>query len=170
VKPPPIDLDHHRDDVELTFWRGLRVNVSTLYDTLTELGWKVDTEESNLMTAMSRTWRAEGIKVWVDLQEFVCAPPDGECAPLDAIRFYRFDPTEMPTGTMAESIYSPGNEDEPWYPHHRDVWAWLVENGDPQSDTRNLLRPIPVREVPRAILDEAWMEIEEAIDIDEDEV
>jgi len=35
--------------MEFTFWRGLRVEVWRLYETLTQHGWKVDTEESNLM-------------------------------------------------------------------------------------------------------------------------
>lgn len=120
------------------------------------------------MTAMSRTWRAEGIKVWVELQQFVCAPPDGEVAPFDAIHFFRFDPASMPAGTMADAMYSPGDEVAEWYPRHREEWAWLVENGDPQSNTRALLRPIAVREVPAAIRDEAWMDIEEAIEFDDE--
>ncbi|MDP2345750.1 MAG: hypothetical protein Q8O67_32705 [Deltaproteobacteria bacterium] len=117
MKPSPIDLALLRDDEELVFWRGRRIDVQhrgplrrsepvwKLYHTLTRLGWKVDTEESNLMNAMSRTWRGDGIKVWIALQEFVCAPPDGEVAALDAIRFFRFDPALMPVGTMAQSIY-----------------------------------------------------------------
>ena len=168
MKPAPIDLERHHSDVELTFWRGRRVNVWKLYDTLTGLGWKVDTEDSNLMRAMSRTWRSAGIKVWVELQKFVCAPPDADVAPLDAIRFFSFDPAAMPTGTMEEAMYPPGAEENDWYPQHREDWAWLVENGDPQSDTRALLHPVALRDVPPAIRDEAWLDIEEAIDFDEE--
>jgi hypothetical protein len=152
------------DDVELVVFRGLRINVWHLYDTLTALGWKVDTKESNLMVAMSRTWRAEGIKVWLHLAGFVCAPPEDQVECLDRIRFYRFDPAAMPTETMFDRLYDPGDQDAEWFPAHRAEWAWLVENGDPQTDTFELLKPLALREVPRAILDEAWMEIEEAIE------
>jgi len=39
----------------------------------------------------------------------------------------------------------------------------LIEHGDPQSDTRDLLTPIALREVPPAILRAAWHEIEAAL-------
>ncbi|MDP2341494.1 MAG: hypothetical protein Q8O67_11070 [Deltaproteobacteria bacterium] len=168
MKPSPIDLACHLDDQELVFWRGRRIDVWKLYDTLTGLGWKVDTEESNLMNAMSRTWRNDGIKVWITLQEFVCAPPDGEVAAFEAIRFFRFDPALMPVGTMIESIYEPGDEGEDWYPQHREEWSWLIDHGDPQSDTHALLQAIPLRDVPESILAEAWLDVEEAIDLDDE--
>src|SRR5689334_14802538 len=76
MKPPAVNLKEHLEDVELVAWRGLKIDVWYLYDKLTALGWKVDTEESNLMNGMSKTWRAEGIKVWLHLESFVCAPPD----------------------------------------------------------------------------------------------
>ncbi len=162
-RPPTITLEEHLDDVEFVAWRGQRIDVWHLYETLTACGWKVDTEESNLMVAMSRTWRAEGIKVWLHLEQFVCAPPSGEVEALDRITFYRFDPAAMPTGTMYDQIYSPGDENEDWYPSHREEWDWLVENGDPQTNTFNLLMPIPLRVVPPALLAEAWREIERAV-------
>lgn len=165
MKPPAIKLEEHMDDVELVAWRGLAIDVWHLYDKLTALGWKVDTEESNLMTAMSKTWRAEGIKVWLHLAKFVCAPPDGEVEQLDGIRFYRFDPAAMPAETMHDRTYDPGDEDQDWYPSHREDWDWLIENGDPQTDTYGLLTPIALREVPAAILGEAWMEIEEGVEL-----
>ncbi len=163
LKPPPIDLEAHLDTVEFTGWRGLRIDVGRLYDTLTPLGWKVDIEESNLMNAMSRTWRQEGIKVWVHLEGFVCAPPDGEIEALDKVCFYRFDPAIMPTQTMAERTYKPGDEKEEWYPGHREVWDWLMENGDPQTMTFDILTAIPFREVPEDILLTAWAELEQAV-------
>lgn len=169
MKPPAVKLEEHLDDVELVAWRGLKIDVWHLYDKLTALGWKVDTEESNLMVAMSKTWRAEGIKVWIRLEKFVCAPPDGEVERLDHICFYRFDPAAMPAGTMYDKIYDPGDEDQDWYPSHREEWDWLVENGDPQTDTFELLTPIAFREVPAAILEEAWMEIEEGVEVAEAE-
>lgn len=163
MKPPALNLKSHLDEVELVAWRGLEIDVWHLYETLTALGWKVDTEESNLMKGMSKTWRARGIKVWINLQKHVCAPPDGEVELLDDIRFYRFDPAKMPTGTMYDKIYKPGDENEEWYPSHREEWDWLVDYGDPQFDTFELLTPIALREVPPAILEEAWSEIEEGV-------
>lgn len=121
------------------------------------------------MTAMSKMWRAEGIKVWLHLEKFVCAPPDGEVERLDQICFYRFDPTTMPATTMYDKTYEPGNEKEDWYPSHREEWDWLIENGDPQTKTFELLTPIAFREVPKAIREEAWIEIEEGVDLAETE-
>lgn len=162
---PSVKLEEHLDDVAFVAWRGLKIDVWHLYDQLTGLGWKVDTEESNLMIAMSKTWRAEGIKVWLRLQKFVCAPPTDEVEGLDQIGFYRFDPAAMPTQTMHEQLYPPGAEREAWYPAHRADWAWLVEHGDPQSGAWELLTPIALREVPKALLEEAWMEIEEGVEL-----
>ncbi len=165
-----IDLTQHMDEVELCCWRGRPIDVWKLYAELTQLGWKVDTEESNLMVAMSRTWRAEGIKVWLRLQNFVCAPPDGEVEPLDTICFYRFDPAQMPTTTMYEAIYEPGDEEKDWFASHRAEWDWLVEHGDPQFDTFALLCPITLGEVPAQIQDEVWMDLEAAIEFEEEAV
>jgi hypothetical protein len=68
---------------------------------------------------------------------------------------------------MYDAIYEPGDEKEDWYPSHREEWDWLVENGDPQTDTFDLLTPIALREVPAAILGEAWMEMEEGVELAE---
>ena len=163
MKPPAVDLQEHLDDVEFVAWRGQTIDVWHLYDTLTALDWKVDTEESNLMVSMSRVWRAEGIKVLVILRQFVCAPPDGEVEELDRICFYRFDPATMPATTMADAMYEPGDEKEPWYASHREEWSWLLEFGDPQSRAVDLLTPIALREVPAAIREEAWLAIEEGV-------
>ena len=167
MNAPPVRLEDHLDDVEFTAWRGVRVHVWKLYGVLTGLGWKVDTEESNLMTAMSKTWRAEGVKVWLSLADFVCAPPGDDVEAIDKICFYRFDPAQMPTQTMYEQTYDPGDELQSWYPSHREAWDWLVEHGDPQSDTFELLTPIALREVPAALLAEAFREIEGALEVAE---
>jgi hypothetical protein len=166
--PPAIDLAAHRDTVELTGWPGAPIDVCHLYDTLTARGWKVDREESNLMTAMSRTWRDEGIKVWIDLEEFTCAPPAGEVESLEKICFYRFDPATMPTGTMLDQMYEPGDEAQDWYPSHREAWDWLIENGDPQFDTFALLQAIPFGEVPAAILRATFADLEAAVRLAEE--
>jgi len=42
-----------------------------------------------------------------------------------------------------------------------------VDHGDPQFDTFDLLRPIALREVPAALLAEAFREIEGAIEVDD---
>lgn len=163
MRTPLVDLVAHLDTVEITAWKGLRISVDRLYRSLTAHDWKVDIEESNLMTAMSKTWREAGIKVWIHLEQFVCAPPDGEDEVVDTICFYRFDPATMPSGTMYERIYDPGDENEPWYRSHREDWDWLIEHGDPQTDTFDLLEPIPLCEVPEDILLEAWSELETAV-------
>lgn len=139
------------------------VDVEELYVSLTTLGWKIDTEESNLMRALSKTWREAGIKVWLSLKRFVCAPPMGEQETIDDLRFYRFSPDEMPSGTMYDAMYSPGDEEEDWYAAHREDWDWLVEHGDPQFDTFDLLTPTPPSAVPSEILVEAWAELQEAV-------
>jgi hypothetical protein len=167
MRPPPIDPLAHRDALEITAWQGLRISADRLYHTLTGLGWKVDTEESNLMNALSKTWREPGIKVWVRLASFVCAPPDGEDEAFDTIRFYRFDPSTMPTETMYERMYSPGDEQQPWYPGHREAWDWLIEHGDPQFDTFDRLEAIALRDVPAPIVDEVLLELEEAVELAE---
>ncbi len=161
MHPPAVDPS----TVELTGWPGQKIIVERLYDTLTQRGWKVDTEESNLMVAMSKTWREEGIKVWLHLGEFTCAPPADEAEEIEKICFYRFDPAAMPTETMHEKMYEPGDEEQDWYPSHHETWEWLIDNGDPQFDTFDLLQPIPFREVPEAILLAAWVDLEAAVEL-----
>ena len=167
-RPPAVDLVAHRDTVEFTGWPGAKISVEHIYYSLTQRGWKLDREESNLMRALSKTWRDEGIKVWLTLGAFCCAPPAGEAELLENVCFYRFDPAEMPTTTMLEQMYEPGDEKEDWYPSHREAWDWLIEDGDPQFDTFALLSPIPFREVPEAILLAAWAEIEAAVKLAEE--
>jgi hypothetical protein len=159
MSPPAVDLAAHRDTIELTGWPGEKVDVEHLYHALVERGWKVDREESNLVNAFSKTWREAGIKVWIHLEEFACAPPAGEVESIEKICFYRFDPATMPTTTMLEQMYQPGDENEDWYPSHREAWDWLIEAGDPQFDTFELLSPIPFREVPEAILLAAFADL-----------
>ena len=159
-----VDLEAHLDEAEFTAWRGLKIDVWRLYDRLTNRGWKIDTEESNLMLAMSKTWRAEGIKVWLHLAKFVCAPPHDEVEALDTIRFYRFDPAAMPTETVYEQMYEPGDEQEDWYPSHREDWDWMIAHGDPQFDTFELLTGITLGEVPEEILRECFEEVEAAME------
>lgn len=103
------------------------------------------------------------MKCWLWLGDFVCAPPAGERARIDRIVFYRFDPATMPTSTMAEAMYEPGDEHQDWYPSHRDAWAWLVETGDPQWDTFDLLEEIAVDTVSDAIRDEISSELAVAL-------
>ncbi|MFV8756161.1 hypothetical protein ACNOYE_36895 [Nannocystaceae bacterium ST9] len=163
MAPPAIDPLTRLDTVEFTDWRGLEIDVERAYALLTARGWKVDTEESNLMNAMSRTWRAEGIKVWLTLEEFVCAPPF-EQGRLATIQFYRFDPATMPTTTMREKLIEPHEEDPPahWYA----AWQWLIDHGDPQYATFELLEPIAFGEVPPELLRAAWADLEAALDVD----
>jgi hypothetical protein len=160
-----VDLPTHLDTIEFTGWLGQKIDVAHLYHTLTARGWKVDTEESNLMVAMSRTWREEGIKVWLHLDEVVCAPPADEREEIEKICFYRFDPTTMPRGTMHEKLYEPGDEAKDWYPSHRATWSWLIEHGDPQFNTFALLEPIAFRDVPEAVLRAAWEDLEAAVEL-----
>jgi hypothetical protein len=163
VRPPAIDPTTRLDTVEFTEWRNLPIDVEHAWAVLTSRGWKVDTEESNLMVAFSRTWRAEGIKVWVRLREFVCAPPAGEDVGIDTIAFHRFDPAAMPTSTMLEQMLTGHSEDPPptWY----EDWQWLIDHGDPQFDTFELLEPIAFGEVPRTLLIAAWADLHDAIDV-----
>ena len=162
MKLPQIDLKAHQKTVEFTDWKGRRIDVGRLYHALTAKGWKIDTEESNLMQSMSKTWRSAGIKVWLTLEQSVSAPPDEDEA-LDKIVFYRFDPKTMPTGTMREQMYEPGYEDEDWVAEHQEEWAWLIEHGDPQTETFELLTPIAFSEVPPKLLREAWTELSQAL-------
>jgi hypothetical protein len=48
-----------------------------------------------------------------------------------------------------------------------EEWDWLIEHGDPQTATFELLEAIAFREVPEAILLEAWGELEEGITLAE---
>ncbi|MDP2345749.1 MAG: hypothetical protein Q8O67_32700 [Deltaproteobacteria bacterium] len=43
----------------------------------------------------------------------------------------------------------------------------VIDHGDPQSDSWDLLKAIAVRDVPPTILGEGWMDLEEAIDLDD---
>ncbi len=167
-KPPSIRLDDHLDDETFTAWRGLRVDVSTLYATLTELGWKIDTEESDLMHGMSKVWRDSGIKVWLWLENFVSTPPDGDIEPFDTIRFYRFDPAAMPTRTMLERLHSQGLPAD-LGPGRLDELRGYLDHADPQTETFDLLTPIRFRDVPRDLLEEAWLEIEEGVRLERPE-
>ena len=151
---PDLRLDDYADRTTCDAWRGVRVDVGRLYDVLTGRGWKIDREESNLMVSLCRTWREHGVKVYLLLAAFVCAPPDGELEAVDELRFFRFDPGLMPTTGMYEQMYDPGDEDEDWYPGHREEWEWLLLHGDPQDDERDLLSPAYVGQLPAAVLEQ----------------
>ncbi len=134
------------DDVEC--FVGREIDVGDVYERLTAQGWKIDTEESNLMQGFSRTFRSEGIKVWVFLDAFVCAPPYGERGTIESIRFHRFVPETMPHTTMREQLLAAFDDDDPPPPSWFEEWQWLIEHGDPQFDTFDLLQPIEARAVP----------------------
>ena len=151
----PIDLTPYMNQHACAPWDGdAPVQVEHLYDALTRQGWKIDREESNLMVALSRTWRAHGVKVWLRLQEFVCAPPFGEVERLEELSCFRFDPAELPERTMEEIMYAPEDVHEPWYPSHREEWAWLVAHGDPNDYDEQHLHPIALGELPETVRDE----------------
>jgi len=136
---------------------GRTADVEHAYAALTERGWKIDTEESNLLQGFSRTWRDHGLKVWVFLEDYACAPPSGEAGTIASVTFYRFDPAAMPTTTMAEALTGP--DDEPrgasWY----NDWQWLLDHGDPQYATFDALTAVAPADVPPALGAEAWRDL-----------
>ena len=150
-----LELTPHLSDTVCAPWRADPVEVWHLYDALTQRGWKIDTEESNLMHGLSRTWPEHGVKVWIYLKKFVCAPPDDDVECLDTLHTYRFDPAVLPRETMEEKMYTLEDLEADWYPGHREEWDWLVENGDPNSDDGAWLTPTPLGDLPpevRAVL------------------
>lgn len=156
VTPPTPDAD--------AFDRllGLEIDVGEVYDRLTGFGWKIDTEESNLMQGFSRTFRAEGIKLWLFLDEFVCAPPH-ERGTIAAIRFHRFEPETMPTTSMRECMLAGFDDEDPPGPSWFADWQWLIDHGDPQFDTFDLLTPIELDAVPPGPRAAAWAELHAAL-------
>ena len=149
---PDIDFTAHREGSIWSGWTGLRVDVGRFYEVLTARGWKIDREESNCMRALCRAWPDAGVKVHLSLELYVCAPPYGEVEAVEALRCYRFDPAEMPSASMYEQTYNPGDEREDWYPGHYEEWEWLVLHGDPHDDARDLLRPLAFDEAPAEVL------------------
>lgn len=140
---------------------GRTVDVEHAYAVLTARGWKIDTEESNLMQGFSRTWRAHGIKVWVFLDAFVCAPPVGETGTVESVRWFRFDPAAMPTTTMAAQ--QPPPDDAADRARWLAEWQWLLDHGDPQFDTFDLLDELDdAGEVPAALVAEASADLRAA--------
>lgn len=129
---------------------GATIDVERTYDTLTRRGWKIDTEESNLLQGFSRTWRDHGVKVWVFLADYACAPPSGEEGTIERITFYRFDPAAMPTTTMAEQLTR--DDDEPRSPGWYADWQWLLDHGDPQYATFEQLTELALADVPVDLL------------------
>lgn len=153
---PPFDPDAHLDADHVTPWPGLQVNVDLLYDGLTARGWKIDHEDSNLLVAFSKTWRAQGVKVWVNLAGFVCAPPNYQFEAIERVSFYRFNPADLPETTMWELLVEPGDESQPYFKGWVEEWEWLLENGDPNFAQNELLTPVPARELPEELRAELW--------------
>ena len=136
---------------------GRTADVEHAYAALTQRGWKIDNEESNLLQGFSRTWREHGVKVWVFLNEYACAPPSGETGTIASVTFYRFDPAAMPTTTMAEQLTGP--DDEPRGPSWYADWQWLLDHGDPQYATFDALTALAPDDVPTALGSEAWRDL-----------
>jgi hypothetical protein len=82
---------------------------------LSEAKWKYDLEESDLMNFFSRTWAKQGYKAMLFLQEFVCAPPDGEEEILEELVVVKINPADL---GKAEPRYTADfDEDSPEYYH-----------------------------------------------------
>ena len=156
---PPFDPDAQLDADSITPWPGLVVSADLLYDGLTARGWKLDREESNLLNGFSKTWRDYGLKVWVRLEKFVCAPPNGEDEALASVSFYRFDPDDLPETTMWALMVDPGDEERPRFKQWVEEWEWLLEHGDPNFDQNELLKPVPAREFPEEVRAELWEDL-----------
>lgn len=142
---------------------GREVDVGEVFERLTARGWKIDTEESNLLHGFSRTFMAAGIKVWVFLDEFACAPPRSEAGTIADIQFHRFAAETMPRTSMCEQLLAAFADDDPPPPSWFEEWQWLIDHGDPQFDTFDRLEPIAVEAVPPQVRAACWAELSAAL-------
>ncbi len=158
-----IDLCAFPERIHVGTWGARRVEVSRLVHVLIERGWKVDTEESDILQALSRTWRAEGVKVWLALETAACAPPDREQSAIASLCFYLFDPSLLPERSIYHDTYAPGDEDEPWFASHFEDYRWIIENGDPNFRDERLMTAASLGAVPEAIRRAAAADLAAAI-------
>lgn len=146
-----IDLLSRPERTHVEAWGAQQVDVGHLAQVLIARGWKVDTEDSDILQALSRTWRAEGVKVWLALETAACAPPDHDQSAIASLCFYRFDPSRLPERSIYRDTYDPGDEDEPWFAGHREDHRWIIDNGDPNFRDEHLMTAAALGAVPEAI-------------------
>jgi len=141
---------------------GKNCKVGNTFLKLTELGWKVDAEESDLMNRFSKTFRKEGIKAYLILEDFVCFPPDGDESLVESVSFYSFDPETFPALSMNDIFERErkANDDTELY---QDC-EMLLAYADPQDcgvlDSHwEQLTKIEYTDVPTQILEQVFQEI-----------
>jgi hypothetical protein len=139
------------EDTLLTDWSPQLIDVWHLTEGLIAAGWKVDTEDSDLMQGLSKTWRTEGLKAWLFLNRFVCAPPHDQQAAIESLGFHRFDPAALPERSLYHETYAPGDEDEPWFAGHREQHGWIIDNGDTFDADDPRFDAVRLSDVPDAI-------------------
>jgi len=144
-------------------WGAQLIDVWRLTEALLQQGWKVDTEESDIMQALSKTWRREGVKVWLVLASSVCAPPHDEQSPIESLCFYRFKPATLPVRSIYEETYAPGDENEPWFAGHFEQHGWIINNGDSNTGDDHLMTATPLGGIPAAIRMEVQAALSAAI-------
>lgn len=98
---------------ELQSYFGKNMDCGVLFTELCLSGasWKYDLEESDLMNFFSQTWAKEGYKAMLFLQEFVCAPPDGEEEVMDELVVVKINPDDL--GKAARRYTADFDEDSP---------------------------------------------------------
>lgn len=80
------------NNYDFSTYTGKLIDAESYYYTLTEMGWKYDTEESNLFIALTKTFWKENMKVCLALQDWCCVPPYKESTSIESIDFYAFNP------------------------------------------------------------------------------
>jgi hypothetical protein len=145
---------------------GRVVEVEVFFHQLIYSGWKYDAEESDLFHLLSRTFRAEGIKVSAVLPQFCCVPPCGEMTTLEAVRFFSFDPSNYPERDVRslfekdrkEMLASGWENADAYIAHLERNYPYHIPHADHNTamglEDESKLKPITLAEVPALVLEE----------------
>jgi hypothetical protein len=146
---------------EIESYFGRSMDCGTLFGQLcaTDEDWKYDLEESDLMNFFSRTWAKEGYKAMLFLEEFVCAPPDGEIETLSELVVVKINPDDL---GKAEPRYTADyDEDSPEYYHalYGDFdYAVAFDNAEDENwDWRENI--VALEDLPEDIFNDLYNEV-----------
>ncbi len=146
---------------------GKKVDAYHYFDTLTKLlGWKYDTEESDLFDRLSKTFWREGFKVFLVFDKYCCIPPQEE-ETIKSIVFFKFDKekyTEKNVYIQFEERsknkqYFKFENLEEYIAHLELNYPYIIPHSDFNTKDFNILEKIYLENVPSAIQKDIWADL-----------
>ncbi len=147
-------------------FKGKKIRAYDYFNTLIQLGWKYDREESDLFDRLSKTFWREGIKVFLVFDEYCCIPPQEDVIIKDII-FFKFDKEKH----TAKNVYTNFEERsknkqyfkfesvEKYIAHLELDYPYIIPYSDFNTEDFHLLESIEIKEVSNAIQKEVWTDL-----------